>query len=180
MTEGDIRLQVWGSLAYGVAGISYYKFISRELPILNADDLGNWRGGPLNQFEDKTPTWDWVHDVDRQIQNISPVYLKLQTDDVFHLGSVPEANHGPTSHSLVKDIPDGEFVTGDFTHQNGTRYVMIVNKSLKRSAHCDPHFSVEPKAIRYVSPRTGEVKPYHAEFFWLAPGQGVLLQLTFN
>jgi hypothetical protein len=43
LTEADFRLQVWASLAYGVRGISYYKFISKELPILNADDLGNWR-----------------------------------------------------------------------------------------------------------------------------------------
>src|SRR5207248_8583638 len=73
LTEADIRLQVWASLAYSVRGISYYKFVSKELPILNADDLGNWRGGPLNQFEEKTPTWDWLRDTDRQVQNIAPV-----------------------------------------------------------------------------------------------------------
>lgn len=46
LTKADIRLQVWGSLAYGVSGIAYYKFISKELPILNAPDLGNFSRWP--------------------------------------------------------------------------------------------------------------------------------------
>jgi hypothetical protein len=178
LTPADLRLQVWGSLAYGVSGISYYKFISKEVPILNADDLGNWREGPLNQFEEKTPTWDWMRDLNRQIQNIAPVYLKLHSDDVYHFGEVPAENHGPSEKSLVKSLPPGDFVVGDFTGPGGTRYVMIVNTSLKHSVHCDPQFSVTPKMVRYVSPRTGEVKPYPARYYWLAPGQGVLLELA--
>ena len=179
LTEADIRLQVWASLAYGVSGISYYKFISKELPILNADDLGNWRGGPLNQFEEKTPTWDWVRDIDRQIQNIAPVFLRLRSDDVYHLGDVPPGNHAASDNSLVRSLPAGDFVVGDFS-ADGTRYVLIVNKSLKRSVHCAPEFRTKPKAVRYVSPRTGEIKPYPAPFYWLAPGQGVLLELVPN
>ena len=162
-----------------MSGISYYKFISKELPILNADDLGNWRGGPLNQFEEKTPTWDWVRDIDRQIQNIAPVFLRLRSDDVYHLGDVPPGNHAASDNSLVRSLPAGDFVVGDFS-ADGTRYVLIVNKSLKRSVHCAPEFRTKPKAVRYVSPRTGEIKPYPAPFYWLAPGQGVLLELVPN
>lgn len=33
------------------------------------------------------------------------------------------------------------------------------------------------KSVSYVSPITGEVKPYPKPFYWLAPGQGVLFQL---
>ena len=155
LTPADMRIQVWGSLAYGVGGISYYKFISKELPILNADDLGNWRGGPLDQFEEKTPTWDWMRDVNRQIQNIAPIYLKLRSDDVYHFGDVPAGNHGPGETSLVKSLPPGDFVVGDFTGPGETRYVLIVNKSLKQSVHCAPQFTAAFNEVRYVSPRTG-------------------------
>lgn len=178
LTPADLRLQVWGSLVYGARGISYYKFISKELPILNADDLGNWRGGPLNQFEEVTPTWYWLRDLNRQIQNIASVYLKLHSDDVYHFTQVPDANYGPRPTSLVKSIPEGDFAVGDFSDQAGMRYVLVVNKSLKRSAHCDPAFRNPPKAVLYVSPRTGEVRPYPAKYYWLAPGQGVLLELV--
>ncbi len=57
------------------------------------------------------------------------------------------------------------------------RYVLIVNKSLTRSWCCAPTFRSPPRAVRYVSPVTGELKPYPAPYYWLAPGQGVLLKL---
>jgi hypothetical protein len=42
---------------------------------------------------------------------------------VYHIGgTVPDRNQGPSETSLVKNIPDGEFVVGDFTHrENGKR-----------------------------------------------------------
>lgn len=178
LTPADLRIQVWGSLAYGVSGISYYKFISKELPIHDAPDLGNWRDGPLDQFEEKTPTWDWMQELNRQIENIAPIYLKLHSDDVYHFGDVPADNHGVNEQSLVKQLPAGDFVVGDFTGPDGVRYALIVNKSLKRSVSCDPQFRVPVKEIRYVSPRTGTLKLYPGRLYWLAPGQGVLLQLT--
>jgi hypothetical protein len=177
LTKADLRLQVWGSLAYGAGGIAYYKFISKELPILDAPDLGNFRDGPLNEFGEKTPTWTWLRDTDREIQNIAPVYLTLHSDDTYHIGIVPKENHGPSAASLVKDIPNGNFVVGDFTGANGRRFVIIVNKSLKQSAPCAPQFTTTPKEVLYVSPTTGDIKPFRAQFYWLAPGQGVLLEV---
>jgi len=178
LTEADIRLQVWGSLAYGVSGISYYKFVSKELPIFDAPDLGNFRGGPLNQFEEKTPTWDWLKDTDHTIQNIARIYLQLHSEDVYHIGSVPQGNHAPTAKSLVKDIPNGDFLVGDFTGPDGLRYALIVNKSLKHSAPCNPQFTDATRTVRYVSPRTGEIQSFPAQYYWLAPGQGVLLEVS--
>ncbi|HWR13562.1 MAG TPA: hypothetical protein VN577_01945 [Terriglobales bacterium] len=178
LSPADLRIQVWSSLAYGVNGISYYKFISKELPILGADDLGNWRGGPLDQFEQKTPTWDWLRDLNREIQNIAPVFQSLRTDDVYHIGGeIPAENHGPSETSLVKSMPKGEVVVGDFTAKDGTRYALIVNKSLTHSIHCNPEYTSKPISVSYVSARTGKVTPYNPKYFWLAPGQGVLLQL---
>jgi hypothetical protein len=177
LTEADVRLQTWGSLVYGVRGLAYYKFCSKELAILDAPDLGNFRNGPLDQFGEKTLTWQWLRTVNRQIQNIAPVYLKLRTDDVYHFGTVPDRNHGPTATNLVKALPKGDFVVGDFTHEDGSRYVLIVNKSLKASIPCQPTFATQPAGVNYVSPRTGKTQPIHPKFYYLAPGQGVLLQL---
>jgi hypothetical protein len=177
ITEADLRLQVWGSLAYGVKGLAYYKFCSKELPILDAPDLGNFRNGPLDPFGEKTQTWHWLRTVNRQVHNLAPVYLKLRSDDVYHIGDVPDRNHGPTEKSLVKNVPRGEFVVGDFTHEDGGRYSLVVNKSLSRQAQCLPEFNVAPKSLKYVSAITGEVKRYPSPYFWLAPGQGVLLKI---
>jgi len=178
LTPADIRLQIWGSLAYGASGLSFYKFVSRELSEIKAFDLGNFRDGPLDQFGEKTPTWDWLHNSLRQVQNIAPFYLKLHSDDVYHFGPLPPHNHGPSETTLVKSLPDGEWVVGDFTHEDGSRWVMIVNRSLSHSRPCTPEFNIKPSSVEYVSPITGELKPYFMEYYWLAPGQAVLLKLT--
>lgn len=181
ITEPDIRLQTWGSLVYGTKGLAYYKFMSCELPILDAPDLGNFRDAPLDQFGEKTPAWDWLRRMNRQIQNMAPVLLKLRSDDVYHIGSVPPKNHGPTATNLVKGLANGEFVVGDFTHENGERYVLVVNKSLTASHNCSPEYTTPPQRVDYISPITGETKPYSTpQYYVLAPGQGVLLRLTFQ
>ena len=177
LTEADIRLQNWGSLAYGVSGLAFYKFCSKELAVLDAPDLGNFHNGPLDAFGEKTITWNWLRNCNRQIQNLAPVYLKLHSDSVYHLGKVPALNTGPGQTNLVKALPKADVVIGDFTHEDGTRYVLIVNKSLKSPIPCVPEFSSKPLAIKYVSPVTGALKPFPMPYYFLAPGQGVLLQV---
>ena len=141
LTEADIRLQAWGSLVYGVRGLAFYKFISREVPILQADDLGNFRDGPLDKFFEKTPAWFWLRNMNHHVSNLAPVLLHLDVKDTYHVGAVPRLNHGAGEHSWVRDIPGGDFVVGEFRGPENSRYVMIVNKSLKNSAHLAPLFA---------------------------------------
>lgn len=177
LTSADLRLQIYGSLVYGAKGLSFYKFISRSLPILDAPDLGNFRMAPIDQFGERTPTWDILRNINSQVQNIGPTLLKLRSDDVYHIGVVPENNSGPTAQSLVKDVPGGQFIVGDFTHGDGSRYVMIVNKSLTESFPCNPVFNTPPKKMSLLSSWKGVLEKYPTPWYWLAPGQGVLIKL---
>ena len=176
LTDADLRLRVYGSLVYGAKGLAFYKFISASLPIFAAPDLGNFREGPLDQFGERTPTWSMLQNVNRQVQNIGPTMLKLRSDDVYHIGTIPERTHGPTNQTLVNDVPNGEFIVGDFTHQDGSKYAMIVNKSVIKSYPCRPKFNGSYKTVRLVSSWKGSLQPF-TEWYWLAPGQGVLLKL---
>ena len=178
ISQADLRLQVWGSLVYGVKGIGYYKFSSKELPILDAPDLGNFRDGPLDQFGEKTQSWYWLRNLNRQVHNLAPTLLHLHSDATYHIGGeVPARNVGPSEKTLIRSMGEGEYVVGDFTHQDGKRYVMLVNKSLKQSFPVRPQFNTAPKSVNVVSAITGELRPL-TKYFWLAPGQGVLLQVN--
>ncbi len=177
-SEAALRLQAWGSLVYGARGVSYYKFISRSLPIIGAPDLGDWRNGPLDQFGEKTHAWNWMRNLNRQLQNVAPTYLKLKSDRVYHVGEVPEQNNGITDDSLVKGLRAGDaFIIGDFTHEDGSRWVMVVNKHLRNSVQCLPDFR-EPMTVEYLSPITGELGVFPDPWYCLPPGQGVLLKVT--
>jgi hypothetical protein len=178
-TMDDLRLEVYGALAYGARGIAYYKFCSEPLSIMDAPDLGNFRGGPLDEFGEKNPNWFHLRNLNHQVQNLAPWLLKLHSDDVYHVGEVPKENHGIDDKSLVKGLDSGtQFIIGDFTHQDGSRWVMIVNENLHESAFCRPKFRGDVKNVQYVSPVTGELRPFPAPWYALAPGQGVLLKLN--
>lgn len=177
LTAADLRLRMYGSLVYGAKGLSFYKFISASLPIQDAPDLGNFRMAPIDQFGERTSTWDMLRNVNRQIQNIGPTLLKLHSDDVYHIGVVPEDHSGPTAKTLVKDVPGGEFIVGDFTHEDGSRYIMIVNKSLTASYPCNPVFNDPNTKMSLLSSWKGVLERYPTPWYWLAPGQGVLLKL---
>ena len=72
----------------------------------------------------------------------------------------------------------GDFAIGDFTHEDGSRWVMIVNKSLTHSTTLVPEFRDTVAKLEYLSPISGKMKEI-SPYYCLPPGQGVLLKPTF-
>jgi hypothetical protein len=165
----DFRFQVYTTLAYGGRGISYFTYF--------APQVGNYRMAPIDQFGNPTATWSFMQNVNLQIQKLAPTLLQLTSDDVYHFGPVPNGATGPGTNSLITGVAGNTFVVGDFTHRDGSRYVMIVNKDLARSHHCSPQFRKPPRRLQHVSPYTGALQPFEGEQVWLAPGQGALLKM---
>jgi hypothetical protein len=168
-SAADLRFEVYSSLASGARGIVYYSYF--------AYPVGNYRGAAIDQFGHATPTWDNLQNVNLQIQNLAPTLLNLTSDAVYHFGKVPSGCQGPGTNSLITGM-DGDFAVGDFTHADGTHYVMIVNENLQTSTPCLPRFRHAPKNVIMISPYTGQAEPYEGEQTWLAPGAGVLLKLS--
>ncbi len=168
-TAADFRFQAYTTLAYGGRGLSYFTYF--------APQVGNYRMAPVDQFGHRTPNWYNLQNVNLQIQKLAPTLLQLKSDDVYHFGHVPSGAKAPPETSLVAGIPGETYVVGEFTHRDGSRYVMIVNKDLGKSHHCSPNFRKAPRRLQHVSPYTGALTPFEGEYMWLAPGQGVLLKL---
>ena len=169
VTPADVRFQAYTSLAYGVRGLTYFKYFTPT--------VGNFRAGPIDQFGHETPTWHALRNVNLQIETLAPTLLKMTSDRVYHFGDVPPGCTGPDEHSLVKAI-GGPMLVGDFTHADGTRFVMIVNKDVAQSAYCGPQFREPVARLEMVSPYHGQLAPFAGEQAWLAPGQGALLKLS--
>jgi hypothetical protein len=163
-SPADMSFEVYTSLAYGARGIAYFKYFSAA--------VGNFRGGPIDQFGHENPMWHTVQQLNLEIAK-----LKLKSDRVYHFGDVPAGCAGPDDKSLVEAIP-GPFVVGDFTHEDGSRYFILVNKSFTNSAYCAVKLRKTAATIDLVSAYTGTATPFVGEQCYLAPGQGVLLKLT--
>jgi hypothetical protein len=168
-TQADFAFQAYTTLANGGRGIVYFMYFC---PL-----VGNYRMAPIDPFGHRTTTWFNMQNVNLQVLERAPTLAKLKSDDVYHLGKVPHDCHGPGEKNLIKQIPGGDFLAGDFTHSDGTRYVMVVNKDLTRSHPCFPVFNKPPKKLLVVLPYSGETDVFQGEQAWLAPGQGALLRL---
>jgi hypothetical protein len=167
-TAADLRFEVYSSLASGARGLAYFTYF--------APQVGNYRGAPIDQFGNPTPAWSWLQNVNLQIQKLAPTLLDLTSDDVYHFGSVPNGCHAATTNSLVSNTgPD--FAVGDFTHRDGSRYVMLVNKNVSKSVVGSVEFRKPPKAVKLISPYHGNPVAFEGEQVWIAPGAGALLKL---
>src|SRR4051812_48590140 len=167
-SAADLRFEAYTTLAYGGRGLAYFTYL--------APQVGNYRGAPVDQFGNETPTWRHMQNVNLQVQKLGPTLLELSSDEVYHIGKVPNGCQAPPTNSLVSGIGGDNFLVGDFTHRDGSRYVMVVNKDLAKSRPCWPKFRQAPRRLRHVSAYTGALTPYEGEYIWLAPGQGVLIK----
>ncbi|HEX4415838.1 MAG TPA: hypothetical protein VH107_19565 [Lacipirellulaceae bacterium] len=167
-SEADMRFQVYTSLAYGARGIAYFKYLTPA--------EGNFRGGPIDQFGHENPMWHVMQQVNLQIGKLASTLLKLKSDRVYHFGDMPPGCAGPDDKSLVKSIA-GPFLVGDFTHEDGSRYFMLVNKSFTNSVYCAPKLRKAAGRIDLISSYTGGASPFVGEQCYLAPGQGMLLKI---
>jgi hypothetical protein len=167
-TAADLRFEVYTTLAYGGRGLAYFTYF--------APAVGNYRGAAIDQFGNETPTWHNLQNINLQIQKLGPTLLKLESDEVYHIGDVPPQCKGPPTNSLLTSVQGGNFLVGEFTHADASRYVQIVNKDLAKSHPCLPQFRKPPRRLQHISPYTGSLAPFEGEYVWLAPGQGVLLK----
>ena len=167
-TFAGLRFQVYTTLAYGGRGISYFTYFS--------PGVGNYRLAPIDFYGNQSPTWYFMQNVNLQIQKLAPTLLKLTSDDVYHLGTLPVGCHAPEKSTLLT-AGDTHFMAGDFTHADGSRWVMVVNCDLNKSHPCQPTYRTQPKHVSMMSAYTGALTEFSGEQIWLAPGQGVLLKL---
>jgi hypothetical protein len=168
-SAADLRFEAYTSLAYGARGLAWFTYF--------APPVGGYRAAPIDQFGNETPTWQAMQNVNLQVQKLGPTLLALKLDDVYHIGTLPAGAHDPSTNSLISSVDGKNFLVGDFTHSDGSRYALVVNKDLNKSRPCAPAFRKPPKRLLHVSPYSGQLTPFEGEYVWLAPGQGVLLKI---
>jgi hypothetical protein len=165
----DLRFEAYTTLAYGGRGIAYFTYF--------APQVGNYRLAPIDQFGNPTPTWNHLQNVNLQVQKLAPTLLQLSSDAVYHFGKLPAGCQAAPTNSLISALTGDNYFVGDFTHRDGSRYALVVNKDLAKSRPCSPQFRRAPRHLQSVSPYTGSLTSFDGENIWLAPGQGVLLKI---
>jgi hypothetical protein len=187
----NLLLQAYTSLAAGAGGVRWFTY---------------WQGGynyaAINANEQKTFTWHYLREVNRQMSILGPIIQTLKSTGVYFTDPVPDASLPllPGKHVVSVECRQ-PLMIGEFESAKGNHYVMAVNLSLEKSAAFVLKTKISDERLFIVSP--AENKPYFAEIvshesrnskmlgntdeqkrmakqkvYWLPAGQGILIKCT--
>lgn len=178
-SDATFNLQVYASLAYGARGIQYFTYYSPA--------LGNFRLAAIDQFGNRTATWDMLRRINHQIRMLVPTMVRLNSTGVFHYPSVPEQGKPLAESKLVESVEmtqhlvrspaGGRYLIGEFEDEQSRPYFMLVNKDLNNSFQVKVHLRKAGGKLWQVSQYNGKEEAFSGEMQWLAPGQGALFRI---
>ena len=177
-SDATFSLQVYSTLAYGGRGIEYYTYYTPP--------AHNYRLGAIDQFGNRTATWDMLRRINYQIHALAPTMIRLHSTGVYHSPDVPPQGHPLSESRLVQDVQVStsdllhptpcRFLLGEFEDAQGRPYLILVNKDLQQAFHFRFRMKQEGKKLIWISPFTGE-ESGDLQAVWLSPGGGILLRV---
>jgi len=167
-SPANLAFQAYTSLAAGAGGIRWYTYHGQA-----------YGYNPLDKEENKTLTWRYLQEVNRQLSILGPIIKKLTSTGVYFTSPAPEASlpllPGKWVEKVDTDVP---MMIGEFVSSKGIKYVMVVNLSLEKSAKFDLKTKIDQEKIWTVSVgENGKLdQASHKNGIWLTAGQGVLIK----
>jgi hypothetical protein len=178
-SDATFNLQVYSTMAYGGRGIQYFTYF--------APQIGNYRLAAVDQFGNRTATWDMLRRINNQIHALAPVLVRLHSTGVYHYPDVPEQGQTLAAGKLIESVEmsqryvrppvAGRFLVGEFEDERNRPYFMLVNKDLKNSFQFRVHLRQTGRKLVRISPYSGQEEPFGREMDWLAPGAGILFRV---
>ena len=171
--RADIYWEVFTSLAYGSRGITYFFWHSRP--------AFAFQGGPTDIFHQKTPIWYYIRECNFQVRTLAPILMKLKSIGVFY--SVIPADAalftdfkklpGRLVEDLKCELGRSNFLVGEFKHEDGSDWCMIVNLDVENIAH----FRIKTVGNRKVQSYNNYLGTPCTLDTWLKPGQGKIYKI---
>lgn len=178
-SDATFNLQVYSTMAYGGRGIQYFTYFAPE--------IGNYRLAPVDQFGNRTATWDMLRRINNQIHALAPTLIGLHSTGVYHYPDVPEQGRPLAASKLIRRVEmtqryvrppvAGRFLIGEFADNRNRPYFLIVNKDLRNSFQFQIDLKQEGRKLVRISPYSGKEEPFGREMDWLAPGAGILFRV---
>ena len=111
---------------------------------------------------------------------LGPIMRPLQCTGVYFTEPAPAPSLAALPGTLVSAVrSDSPLMIGEFSGSADEKYAMVVNLSLRDSAHVTITLSDSIFEVKQVSAADGSALPLEpANAAWLAAGQGILLKLA--
>jgi hypothetical protein len=168
-SPANLMMQAYTTLAAGFRGVTWYTYFGRRYGHAPIDASGN-----------KTITWEYLREVNRQVAVLAPVLSKLASTGIFFTEPAPAEGLPSLPGASVESIKsNAPMMVGEFSGKQGETYFMLVNLSLERSAHFQIRTKSADAKLQKVSSVDGGLGAFNPgkDGFWLTAGQGVLVKV---
>lgn len=175
-TAGEMRWQVYTSLAYGMKGIMYFTYWTApqwqeqgEIAIVDKD------GNPARLY----PV---VRELNAEIKALGPTLLGLTSTGVFHTGDIPLRATRLGRDAVIQLPQDAPLVVGFFRDEEGAEYALIANRDYAEAVEFALRVRPHVVGLTEISAQDGGEVPLEivdgAAAMRLEAGDGRLLRLT--
>lgn len=125
-TLAELRLQVFSNLAYGAKGIQYFTYWTPK----NKSQYA-YHHGPIDDNKKKTDVYEMLSILNREIQNLSHVFISSKVISVEHTGKeIPAGTHRlmqlPNGIQKLRIKGNGAIVS--VLQNAGKHFIVIVNR----------------------------------------------------
>lgn len=179
-SDATYHLQAYATMAHGGRGIQYFSYFTWS--------NGNYRLGPIDQFGNKTPSWEMIRRINNQIHVLAPTLKTLTSTGVYHYPLVPPRCRPLSESKLIESVEmtqryvvppvQARFLIGEFEDDQGRPYFMLVNKDLGESFRYRIQLKKPGGELIHISPYSGREEPFGREMDWVAPGAGHLFRIA--
>ncbi|GGD56522.1 cohesin domain-containing protein [Paenibacillus nasutitermitis] len=144
--ESEMRYQVFTNLVYGAKGYMWYTYFTPP----------GHNNGLILPDGTKNNSYYWAKDIDAQVQYLGSTLMKLSSNAVYHTGStIPDGTTALPAHFFWQQVGEQPVVIGYFTHENGRKYVMVVNQDFKNAQTLSFQLAPGIQSVTEVSKTTG-------------------------
>jgi hypothetical protein len=167
-SPANLSFQAYTSLAAGARGVTWYTYYAR-----------GYGYAPVGMDGERTQTWYYLREVNRQLGVLGPVMNRMETTGVYFSQPAPVGELPGLPGKLVTELTGPvPLMLGEFRGHDGTDYVMVVNLSLERSARVEISLRDPDRKFRVISSADGRaLEPDPEKDLWLVAGQGLLLKI---
>lgn len=176
-SEAELRWQINTSLAYGAKALMYFTYWT---PLL--DPLFKHSNGIIDAKGNRSPHFEEVKRLNHAVKAWAPTLMKLESTGVYHTGTIPGGAQRLPADAMVKLNDDAPFIVGLFRHEDGSDWIMVVNRDFTKQADTTLQLAKGVKRLRELPSTGGRLKSAKVRdgelFISLAPGAAKLFKVS--
>jgi len=169
-TVAHLRVQAYSNLAYGAQGLQYFTYWTTK------SDTWNFHEGPIRADGTRSPVYDRVRDLNREVQAMRAVFLGARVLSVTHTGAaLPAGTRRFAAEAPVESLETaGQGAVVSRLAKADRQFLVVVNRDINAGMRMDLRFKqgTGARLVKRDGSLADEVKT--AARIDVAPGDAVV------